>query len=85
MPVTYYTHEEYDAIAAELQDLKQRYQALEKLRPVWAQGHTSDSMAAQSATNAMTQLWKILGAAHQTQAVQIARGLIRDALQKDKP
>jgi len=44
--------------------------ALENLRPHWAKGYSSDSVAAQTVTAALSQLWGILGAANQTEAVQ---------------
>ena len=49
--------------------------ALEGLRPVWAQGWTNDSMAAQASGNALAQLWKMLGAQDQTQAVATLKAL----------
>ena len=44
-------------------------EALQGLRPVWAQGWTDDSMAAQASGNALAQLWEMLGVKDQTQAV----------------
>lgn len=49
--------------------------ALENLRPHWAKGYSSDSVAAQTVTAALSQLWGILGAANQTEAVQYATAL----------
>ena len=49
----------------------ERYnEALEELRPVWAQGWTDDSQAAQVSSSALAQLWEMLGASNQTQAVE---------------
>lgn len=50
--------------------LHTQVERLEALRPHWAQGHSDDSIAAQHATNALNQLWSLLGAKNQTQAVQ---------------
>jgi hypothetical protein len=60
-------------------ELRDKIELLEELRPVWAQGWTSDSVAAQCATSAMTQLWKMLGVNNQTDAVQALKRM-RDGL-----
>lgn len=52
-------------------ELERKVAALERLRPVWAMGYTSDSIAAQTTTAALTQLWGMLGAKDQTDAVRI--------------
>jgi hypothetical protein len=49
--------------------------SLETLRPHWAKGYTSDSIAAQTATAALSQLWVLLGADNQTQAMMKLRSL----------
>lgn len=54
----------------ERDQLSERFYNLEKLRPHWAQGYSSDSMAAQTATSALSKLWEKLGARHQTEACQ---------------
>ena len=41
---------------------------LESLRPHWAKGYTDESVAAQAATGALTELWEMLGVKNQTQA-----------------
>lgn len=55
--------------------------AMDTLRPVWAQGWSTDSEAAQSSAAALAQLWVELGAENQTDAMEILRGLLhlRDA------
>ena len=58
-----------EELAAKLARAERRNDALEQLRPVWAQGWTKDSMAAQASGNALSQLWKMLGVQDQTQAV----------------
>jgi len=57
---------------------------LESARPHWAQGFTSDSMAAQGFSSALTALWKLLEADNQTDAVGKLTALIaeRDHLNK---
>lgn len=50
--------------------------ALEKLRPHWAQGHTSDSIAAQVNLAATVGMWEALGVSDQTEAMQRIRDLI---------
>jgi hypothetical protein len=48
---------------------------LEELRPVWAQGWTSDSVAAQASAGALAELWKELGVDNQTAAMEALRAL----------
>lgn len=42
---------------------------LEEMRPHWAKGYTEDGQAAQAAFGALNELWKLLGAIDQTDAV----------------
>lgn len=49
---------------------------LEALRPHWAQGYTSDSIAAQCSFMALSELWFLLGTKDQTSAVARLRDLI---------
>lgn len=69
-----------DALVVELEKQVVTAEAtLEALRPVWAQGHSSDSIAAQANARALAELWKILGATNQTQAcsrLNYLRGLL---------
>lgn len=39
---------------------------LEEMRPFWAKGYSSDSMAAQTATGALSNIWRCLGVKDQT-------------------
>lgn len=48
---------------------------LEALRPVWAQGFSSDSVAAQGLGNAVSEMWGILGVKNQTEAMERLRFL----------
>lgn len=49
----------------------------EQMRPHWAKGFTDDSMAAQAQTNALSELWVMLGVENQTAAVERLQALIR--------
>lgn len=49
---------------------------LEALRPFWAKGYSSDSVAAQASTGALSEIWRILGVSDQTQAMQKLRELV---------
>jgi hypothetical protein len=53
--------------------------AIEQLRPQWAQGYTSDSMAAQASTAALSQVWTLLGVDNQTDAMQKLRNIVEVA------
>ena len=75
MPTIFYTVTEYEALADEAAALQRRVTALETLRPAWAMGHTSDSVAAQASAAALAQVWCALGAANQTEAMVALRGL----------
>lgn len=63
-------------LAYEVEQLKRQIEGLESLRPMWAQGYTSDSMAAQASTSALSTLWKMLGVDNQTAACEQLRGLL---------
>ena len=52
--------------------------ALESLRPLWAQGYTSDSVAAQCASSALASIWAILKVDNQTETMQKLRQLLGD-------
>ena len=68
--------DDWDAAADRIEELEgklarlvRKIEGLEALRPVWAHGWTDDSVAAQTSSNALSQLWEMLGAKDQTQAV----------------
>ena len=66
--------EEYiEAAENEIYELRLRIETLEKLRPHWAQGFTSDSEAAQASTAALSQIWELLGVKNQTEAMKKLR------------
>jgi hypothetical protein len=48
---------------------------LEAMRPHWAQGYTSDSMAAQAKTTALSEIWEFLNVKNQTAAMAKLREL----------
>ena len=68
------TTAEYDAKVAK--------QALEDLRPHWAKGYSSDSIAAQVTTAALSGLWKLLKVDNQTAAMMKLQELINAQTQK---
>jgi len=49
--------------------LEEEVEALESLRPHWAQGYTSDSQAAQASTAAKSEMWDLLEVDNQTEAM----------------
>lgn len=49
---------------------------LEQMRPVWAQGWTTDGVAAQVSSNALAELWKLLRVTNQTAAVEHLKALL---------
>lgn len=51
---------------------------LEALRPVRAHGFSSDSVAAQSLGNAVSEMWGILGVSNQTAAMERLRLLVAE-------
>ena len=65
-----------EMIAEAQREATQAKEALEQLRPVWAQGFTSDSEAAQANGNALAQLWAALGVTDQTAAMKRLRELV---------
>lgn len=73
------------AMVQEIEELRDKcrcltdsHSALEQQRPYWAKGYSSDSVAAQSATGAISQLWELLGANNQTTAITNLRSLKND-------
>lgn len=75
-----YLHETLERMARDIHaaydSLQRQVDALEALRPHWAQGHSDDSIAAQTATAALAQLWEMLGANNQTEAAGKLRALV---------
>ncbi|RVN04066.1 hypothetical protein [Sinorhizobium meliloti] len=74
--VVFYTEDHVENLTARLRGAKQTIKTLEQLRPHWAQGYTSDSMAAQAQTSALAGLWDLLGASNQTEAVSRVKELV---------
>lgn len=52
-----------------IDELTQEIQGLEALRPHWAKGFSSDSVAAQTQAVALSQIWEALGVKDQTSAL----------------
>lgn len=69
-------------LQAELDQARAQVESLESLRPHWAQGYSSDSIAAQSATSALSDIWQILGVQHQTAALDRIRKLLELEISK---
>ncbi len=65
----------------EAMSLHQKLEDMERLRPLWAQGYSSDSVAAQATSAALTQIWGVLGVSNQTQAMERLRELTGDEFQ----
>ena len=53
--------------------------ALEALRPVWAQGWSSDSQAAQASAAALSEIWGFLDVLNQTDAMESLKNLVEKA------
>ena len=61
------------ALIGMVRDKDRSVAALESLRPHWAQGYSSDSLAAQSSSAALSQIWTELGVDNQTDAMEVLR------------
>lgn len=84
--VVFYTEDHFEEMETEIGRLKsdlyhanRSNESLESLRPHWAQGYSSDSMAAQAATSALAGMWELLGVDNQTSAMQRLRLLVTSA------
>lgn len=75
MPTVFYTQAEYESLEKDNQILAQRARAAEAMRPQWAQGHSSDSMAAQVSAAALQQVWDHLGVTTQSACMDALREL----------
>lgn len=64
-----------DEVVTAVAALITRNAGLEKLRPVWAEGWSDDSVAAQCSAAALAQLWELLEVTDQTAAVLALRKL----------
>jgi hypothetical protein len=66
---------------AQLEILKLRTErdALEQLRPAWAQGYSTASIAAQVSGDSLSRLWKMLGVTDQTMAVLVLGQLLKNS------
>lgn len=65
-----------EAETARADQAEERVRALEALRPVWAMGHTSDSIAAQVNAAALSDIWAMLGVSNQSAAMDVLRALL---------
>jgi len=55
-----------DIHEARIKKLEDELSHLEEMRPFWAKGYSSDSVAAQTATGALSDIWRCLGVKDQT-------------------
>lgn len=64
-------HGEVEAVdlGQRIETLENQVKMYEAMRPQWMMGYTSDSIAAQTSSAALSQLWNMLGADNQTTAV----------------
>lgn len=69
--------DEKQALEQEILRLRGDIATLEKLRPHWAQGYSDDSMAAQAATGALSEIYDLLGVKDQTAAVAALKTLLK--------
>jgi hypothetical protein len=76
-PVTELLEATTALVAEERLARKETDKCLEELRPVWAQGWSTDSIAAQAAASALSDLWAMLGVKNQTDAVERLKELIK--------
>lgn len=72
------------AITAKLWDAEERIVILERMRPMWAQGYSNDSVAAQVTAATLTQIWDMLGVKNQTEAVAKLEQLLNPACVSDQ-
>jgi len=63
-------------LKAEIIRLQSNIEVLEAMRPHWAKGYSSDSMAAQAQTCALSQVWTALGVDNQTDCMEKLRRLL---------
>jgi hypothetical protein len=71
--------EQRNKAEAEVKKLKARLETEIELRPRWAQGYSSDSVAAQCAQNALYEIFEKLGVTSQTEAMQALDEIQRGA------
>jgi hypothetical protein len=55
-----------DIHEARIKELECEISHLNEMRPFWAEGYSSDSVAAQTATSALSSIWRCLGVKDQT-------------------
>jgi len=68
--------QEIGSLRRKVDSLERSNIALESLRPVWAQGYSSDSEAAQASAAALSEIWERLGVHNQTAAMQRLNDLL---------
>ena len=80
-----YSQNRVDQLEAELRTERAAHirtvaklETVEALRPHWAQGYSSDGVAAQTMSAALSQLWGLLGVSNQTDAMDTLRKLVTE-------
>lgn len=58
------------------EDLSTKLAEVERQRPRWAKGYSTDSIAAQVSEGALAELWELMGVSNQTDAVEKLQGLV---------
>lgn len=66
MPKIFYTQDEFESLKDEKEKLEAQVKDLVAMRPQWAQGYSTDSIAAQSKAIALQQVWDALKVSSQT-------------------
>jgi hypothetical protein len=82
--VIYGCNEKIDALFEELREKDRTIKALNSLRPLWAQGHSDDSIAAQVSYSALAQIFKALEVDNQTDAMKQIATLKAAMKEKDE-
>ena len=76
MPTTTYSEAEYRELQLLFVTAQAQLNTLEMLRPQWAMGYTSDSMAAQATAAAIQQVWSFLKVENQSDCMDRIENLV---------
>ncbi len=64
------------ALLDENERMREQLSAANAMRPHWAQGYTSDGIAAQVNAAALSQVWRAIGANNQTECMEKLRAAL---------
>ncbi|AQQ02427.1 hypothetical protein B0E33_01480 [Roseibium algicola] len=81
--ISFYPAEYVEELNSELEWARRANAGLEQLRPVWAEGWSSDSMAAQASANIISDFYELLGVDNYHDAKNRLKYLL--LLEVDKP